>query len=436
MMLFLKKWSPVSILLFLIMASGCREDLSVNNNDQFFPLTLRTEAGNDKVQLSWDRANVSTFEKYVLVRSRSPIPVGLRPTFSSGDFEIVMQTDDPDSLSFRDDALPVVEELYYKVYVGFNDRFAESDAVKIGFDNLLIDGNGGVAKFIPGTNWIILGDEFTQTLSVVDYQTKQTLVKRSVSFTNSDNMCLDVAVENGQNVLYWWAGYNNFFKFTLPDLNQIGFWSVPFSGFSVLAGDDKIYTTQYDYNQSFTVRRKNDMSVVEAHYRTDYYTHRTLAYLDKGTNLMVEASPYRVLVYNVNSTTGSVSNLREKTTNTFSVFNRDLPVSNNGQYFIPQFDGLVYDRNLNQIGNIPLQNGGYTDAEFSQDDEYLYVLSQDFAFGGSLITKFKFPSMDLVATKRFNNVSPRVLNITGNGVIFVGNGVNGLNKVLVKKLEF
>ncbi len=425
-----------AVLLLAMLWAACKEDLVIDNSDQRFPLNLQTESGNDKVTLRWDAANVSDFEKYVLVRSRNPIPTGLRPVFSTGEFEIILQSDSVQKTAFVDQSLPIVEKLFYKLYVSFNERFVESAAMEVSFDNLLVDGNGAVIRFVRDSNWVILGDEFTGILRVVDYNTKKTKSQRSVQFTNADNMCLDVVVENGKSVLYWWAGYNNFYKFSLPELTQLGFWSVPFSGFSVLAGSgDKIFTTQYDYNQSFAVRRKTDMSVVKEHYRTDYYTHRTLAMLDKSTNRIVEASPYRIMVYNVDETNGEVTNFVEKNTNSFSVFNRDMPVSQNGQYFIPQYDGSVYDQNLNLIVQIPFQNNGYADVDFSADGQFIYVAYLDFSFGGTLIQKFKFPSLEVVGSRRFNSASPRALEAVEGGVIFVGSGVNGFNQVLVKKLD-
>ncbi len=423
-------------LLLVALIWGCKDELSIDNSDQNFPLTLQMQSGNDKVTLNWEAAHISDFEKYVIVRSRNPIPVGLRPTFSSGDFEIVFQSDLADTTSFVDEALPIVENLYYKLYIAFGDRFVESAGMKISFDNLLVDGNGAVIKFVADSNWIILGDEFSGLLKVIDYNTKQVKSQRSVQFTNADNMCLDVAVENGKSVLYWWAGYNNLFKYSLPDLTQLNFWSVPFSGFSILAGEgDQIFTTQYDYTQSFTARRKTDMSVVKEHYRTDYYTHRTLLMLDKTTNRMVEASPYRLMVYNVNATNGNVTNMVEKVTNTFSVFYRDIPVSKDGQYFVPQYDGTMYDQNLNVVLQVPFVNNGYTDIDFSPDGLYLYVVYQDFSFGGTLLQKYKFPSLEVVGTRRFTTASPRSIEAVQGGVIFVGSGVNGFNQVLVKKID-
>lgn len=423
-------------MLFAVLWVACKEDLVIDNSDQKFPLTLQTESGNDRVTLRWDAVQVSNFEKYVLVRSRNPIPSGLRPVFSTGEFEIIFQSDSIQKTEFVDQFLPIVEKVFYKLYVGFNDRFVESAAMDVSFDNLLVDGNGAVIHFVPDSNWVIIGDEFTGLLRVVDYNTKKTKAQRSVQFTNADNMCLDVVVENGKSVLYWWAGYNNFYKFSLPELTQLSSWSVPFSGFSVLAGTgDKIFTTQYDFNQSFAVRNKSDMSVVTEHYRTDYYVHRTLAMLDQSTNRIVEASPYRIMVYNVNATSGQVTNFVEKNTSTFSVFNRDIPVSKNGQYFVPQFDGSVYDQNLNLILQIPMQNNGYADVAFSPDGLFLYVAYIEFAFGGTLIQKFKFPSMEVVGSRRLNVTSPRDLEAVDGGVIFVGSGVNSLNQVLVKKLD-
>jgi len=212
---------------------------------------------------------------------------------------------------------------------------------------------------------------------------------------------------------------------------------VPFSGFSILVNDNLIYTTQYDYNQSFTPRRKTDMSVVKAHYRLDYYTHRTLAMLDKSTSRIVEASPYRILVYNVNPVTGDVTNMVEKSTNTFNVFYREMPVAKNGQYLIAQYDGSIYDQGLNLIATIPFVNNGYSDVDFSPDGQFIYATYQDFTVGnGTLIQKFTFPGMEVVASRRFNNASPRSVDAVEGGVIFVGGSINGLNQVLVKRLDF
>ena len=429
-------WNALLTLLLLAFLAACKDDLMIDNSDQNFPLDLQMETGNDKVSLRWEAVQVSNFEKYVVVRSRNPIPAGLQPVFSSSDFEIVFQSDRADSLSFVDQALPIVEKLYYKLYVGFGERFVESAAKEVLFDNLLVEGNGAVIKFVADSNWVILGDEFSGTLRVLDYSTRQVKALRSVQFTNVDNMCLDVAVENGKSVLYWWAGYNNLYKYSLPDLTQLNFWSVPYSGFSILAGPgDQIFTTQYDFTQSFAVRRKSDMSAVREYYRTDYYTHRTLLMLNQSTNRILEASPYRLLVFNVDPITGNVTNTVEKTTNTFSVFYRDIPVSKNGQYFIPQYDGNVYDQNLNTVLQVPTLNNGYVDVDFSPDGQSIYVAYQDFSFGGSLIHKYRFPSLELLGIRRFNSTFPRSLEAVSGGVIFVGSGVNGFNQVLVKKLD-
>lgn len=435
---FLKNYSGIlfSLLLLTFMA-GCKDNLVVDNSDQNFPLTLNSELGNDKVTLRWEAANVSNFEKYVVLRSRNPIPAGLRPVFSTSEQEIILQSDDIKTTEFVDESLPIVEKLYYKLYISIDDRFIESDAVVVNFDNLLVDGNGGVIKFVADSSWVILGDEFTGTLRVLNYRTKGILASKPVQFTNADNMCLDVAVENGKQVLYWWAGYNNFYKYSLPDLTQLNFWPVPFSGFSILVDDNLVYTTQYDYNQSFSPRRKTDMSVLKAHYRLDYYTHRTLAMLDKTTHRIVEASPYRILTYNVNPITGDVTNMAERSTNTFNVFYREMPVAKNGQYFIAQYDGSVYDQNLNFIATVPFVNNGYTDVDFSPDGQFIYVAYQDFTFGnGTLIQKYTFPGMASVATRRFNNATPKSVEAVEGGVIFVGGAINGLNQVLVKKLDF
>lgn len=84
----------------MLLFTTCKEDLSVDNNDKNFPVTLRFEQDGDAIHFSWDAAKVSSFEKYALIRSPNPIPPGLFPNI--GGLDNVFTSDRADSTSFTD----------------------------------------------------------------------------------------------------------------------------------------------------------------------------------------------------------------------------------------------------------------------------------------------------------------------------------------------
>jgi hypothetical protein len=420
---------------------ACRESLQVDDSDKLFPLELRLESDPDAVRLSWDPANISNFDRYVVLRSRNPIPPGLRPITGGGDPEVVFQSDDPNVTSFEDKNLPIAQQLYYKVYVGFEERFVESDNKSAAFSNLVFDGGTTHVRFVVDSNWVILGDQNAGTLQIIDYKSGTLLAKRSgVPFTSSDNMCNDVVVENGETVLYWWAGYDNLFKYKLPTLTELPRLPAFLSGFALLSiSDDVLLTAQYDFNEAVTVRRKSDFGVVRGHYRNDYFSRRSLLMLNPSSKRVLETSPYQMLIYNVNPASGTFSSVSEVNLSSFfGQFLTKTPVSRDRQYFMPLLDGKIYDQFLNEVAQLPQQfNANFVDACFAPDGTAVYGLYIDFSTGNNTrIHKFRFPSMEPLGVRNFA-ASPASIEATNdNKVMLIATIFGNGPQTLLKPLNF
>ncbi len=422
----------------MLLFTTCKEDLSVDNSDKNFPITLRYEQDGDAIHFSWDAAKVSSFEKYVLIRSANPIPPGLFPNV--GGLDNIFTSDRADSTTFTDFSPPLFQEVHYKLYVDIGDRFVESDDVAFSFDNLLINGNAAFVRFVPDSNWVVIGDDNNGRVLVVDYLHKTVFPSRpSMPFTSLDNMAVTVGYYNGAPALFWWSGFSSPFVMSLPDLGTLKSYGASVAPFSwIVSPNGRYFTTQYDFDNGFTTRQSDDFSLVKGYYRPNYYEHRTLLLLDPVENLLVEASPYQLRSFKVDATEGTVTDIAQKGTSNFSTFLQYLPASHDGQYFIPQYDGIVYDRNLNFVAQVPIaMTAGIVDCAFSQNGQYLYALSNDFQAFGSILTKYNFPAMTVAAERRLLGVQARDIEATPDGdLVFVGSNVNGTNNMFIKQLHF
>ena len=110
----------------LLLFASCEKEV-IDNTDKKFPIEISVNNKGSLSELTWTRANVSSFVEYIIVRSTDSIPSGLPPASTP----IVARIDDFEEITFVDSSTPFVEELYYKVYVDIGERFLESPSLKV-----------------------------------------------------------------------------------------------------------------------------------------------------------------------------------------------------------------------------------------------------------------------------------------------------------------
>ncbi len=434
----------LSILLLTgLLLSTCKEQIETDNTDKKFPLILRAERQGDGVKLSWDPSNVSNFDKYIVVRSFEPLPSGLRPTFQGGQFNIVHESSSQTNTSFIDNNVPIVDQIFYKIYIAFDNRFVESDNIKVEFNNFILQGNASVIRFLPDSNWVLYNDEFNTQIKLVNYETSKLISEvQPQSIIGFDNMVVEFYEKDGKTNLRWWAnlGIQNY---TLPNLSLGSNTSTEqFPGYAMAIGSgNHIYTTQYDYTNAFTVRNKNTLAIIKGYYRSEYYLRRLVTILDPATNLILETSQSNSTTFNVNSTSALLTNIKEKFVPVQAGLLAQIVISPDRQYFIRDALGEIYDRDLETNQKIPLTQSPFgstflQDASFSLDGQYVYAQVFDQSQGAISIRKFAFPSMELVGERVLSGINPKRIQAVQGGVVVVANiSTNQGNAVFIKKFE-
>jgi hypothetical protein len=353
---------------------------------------------------------------------------------------LVMSSDSLEKTSFVDASIPLAQVFYYKLYVDVGARFIESDNVKIELDNFLILGSASVVRFLVDSNWVVVGDEFNGRVSLVDYETRKLL--NIVPSQIQTSAFVEFLRKNNELKLLWWGfGTANPTEYSMPTLTQSQSYNLLYAGYSMVSNPTNglLFATQYDYNNAFTVRRQDDLSIIKSYYRNDYYYQRSLALLNPSNNQILEASNSALRTYRVTSSNGNITNNLE--TVPFSNNNpfQYIPVSPDGNHFIPFPTGDIYNQSLNVVGKLPVPfNGQYTDITFSHDGQYIYTINNDFQFGnGTLINKWAFPSLDLSIQKRISGVTPRDIQSVADGIVLVGTvNLTGTPQTLIKKYSF
>jgi hypothetical protein len=424
------------ILLPILLLCGifsCKEEIIIDNTDDGFPLTLRIEVNDETPTFSWDATRVSNFDSYTLVRSEFPIPSGQKPGF--GNTFVIMKTTNVDSLSVDDVSTPFVSELHYKLYADIGGRFIESQSVLVKQDLTKLPFSADLLHFIPDTSLVVILTANQIKLTLYDYKEKKIVSTKTIGGSvNIGDAAITDAVENGKRIIYYFNPYDKLYKFDLADFTQIKTNAVITNCFSMVSNANQVYSTHYDYDKSFSVRRITDLFTTKNTPRSNYYDRRLLVVIDQATNRIAEISPSGISAFNINASTSQASNTSNINFTSFgSQQNLNVPQSSDKKYFIPKSDGQVFNNNLEAVTQ-PLVLNSALDYTFSADGKFLYSLSLDFNFQSGIITKFNFPEMTLVSEKVIPGVSPkRIFKIDG-GVEFFGIDFNQTS-TFVKKVK-
>lgn len=424
---------------FTLLLGACSEAIQVDDTDKQFPVLLSATISNDVVTLRWDEAHVSGFESYKLVRSLTPLPPGLNPSSNGTDIRVLLNTDDPDSTSFLDDNVPLVQKAYYKLYIDIGDRLVESDNIAVNFSNFIVDAVPFFAKFHPDSSWVFIADQSSGDLIMVDYLQEKILGRQEnlVYTGNLEYASLSFDQFQGAPEAWLWTGFGNK---TLISLN-------PFSVKTTIGGNETGYslidngrgqllTTSYDYYTSLTVRDYQSFNIIQNHYRSNYYERRMLIMLDPVNERFCEISPYQLRAFNLKASDNwNLSNEQTQYTNTYSVPYLNIPVSKSRQFFMPYTTGEVYNQNLVKIGDLPfISSQEYRGFAFSDDDQFVYSLGiQSFPFA-TVVQKIRLADLSLVAIRTIDNTFPNAIKAVPGGVVVIGTTNTANNQTFIKKI--
>jgi hypothetical protein len=426
------------LLLFL----SCQKEVTVDNTDKNFPLRLNYSTFNENNQFSWTEVNVTGFQQYVLVRSSSTIPAGGTP---SGKTRVFESSNVKDTIALSTASILFDSVGYYKLYTQIDDRWLESQEIRVSNTNLVLFGAHLASTFLADSNWVLVLKQETNVttakLILVDVLKQKTYSSNSFfAVSSADQIALSIAYDNGKPEALI-STSTTLRKIALPTMAQIAQYSSFALPYSVArGGNNLIFTTNSSPTNSLNVRKNSDFSVVKSHSRGNHFEHRTLGVLDTSINLLFEVSSSRMEVFSINSTNGSI-NPGTKTLNglSFSPFLIDIAVSPDRQFFCPNTSGIIYDHGLNPIGQIPdviLGNNFLQDVVFSADGKFTYALLFDFFTGLTTLTKQSFPEFTVVSRTPINDVSPIRIGRTKDGLyLIVTDQSSGNTRFIVQQIN-
>ncbi|HMG15146.1 MAG TPA: hypothetical protein VK590_06855 [Saprospiraceae bacterium] len=417
---------------FTLLTTSCRKELEINDSDSNFAINLRRDTSSGATRFNWDKANISNFRSYILVRSKDPIPIGLTPKVGSTDVEIVGEITKRDSTEFYDSNPPLASVLHYKLYIDIGSRFIESadiiDYQKVFVFNDFFD----YINMDKDTSWAFMLNSQSGNLVVFDYA-KNTLVAEK--FLNIFSISPIVGIASGPegNDRYLFVhDYSTLYKYKLPSLelvNSIPSYSQCFSLISNRNG--LLISTNYDYNNSLNIWKQSSLTLIKGVSKPNYYENRYLILLDPTINRVAEISTYEVTAYNVNQTTGNISSSKNISING-SQANDQIVSSKDFQYFIPNLSGTVYNKDLQLVANNNFFNA--MDYCFSDDSKFLYRATVENT-GDVKLTQFSFPDMNLQDELVVTGFQLNRITYTNNSIGLFGTN-NFTGEFIFKAVKF
>jgi hypothetical protein len=341
-----------TFLLFALLCfvSGCFQDYTIDNSDNTFPVRLSLDSVNDKlVKVSWEKTNISSFKRYIVVKSATAILTGLKPNLVNvniNPFTIIAEIYDFNENTWSDSAIFPSEKAYYKVYVELDNKIIESNNIEV--DLNVYDLKGNITSLMLDKD----------SLRLI-YNTNTAL--RNFSAFNINEKKVENKADNvnffiGSNFKYA-PVYLPVFKFYLMSGSSLGSVQYPSISFSqeqnVSASNIWSMSSSSKFllinvtPQSFSSNKEcvyiyslgSTLEFKDSNLRTDPFEKRISSFIDDDT--FVEAKFGNLSLYNL-----SIAGYETKTTSInvpdLKSLSDQLTLSSDKKYMIASKDGDIY----------------------------------------------------------------------------------------------
>ena len=415
----------------LIIFSCKKENQTIKNDSLDFSVEF-TNGRN--FHLSWTKTNLSNFKNYIIVISQDSIPRNSLPNTAFPVFPFVEGIDDQEIDFFDKSFIPFAEKLYFQLFVHHGNQFFVSEQIKIEMASRQKIGIFPSKILHDSRNKsIIIYDDFKDRLTQYNYQSESVGAMLDVGLKTSGGV---VGEYNGNSELYLIDEAN-----TLIILDAVTFelkGSVPMAmgvfGIYSISTNDKGMIAMSVRNASMPVQffDRENLELLNSVDFNGYFQARGISFISKNENKGIEISNLGIDYFQVDDNGQVIDNQSLNTS--LSGFDFDkIVASPNGNYFISTNEGLIYDKNLNHVGEL-LGNptSGYADYVFSEDETTLYAIGNDIP-SEFLITKYSFPSLDILEIN-YLPFEPIKLFLENGAIYIVGKEVQ-TEQTVIQRLE-
>lgn len=378
----------------LVIWTSC-EKIEANDDDKINAMELSIEANENTITLSWTRTNVSTFERYVIIRSPEPFPEEFTaPNGITFPMEEVASIEDIDENIYDDFASVLSDKVYYRVFADIGDRFLSSGSVEADIALDVLPFQHSVATFSPELDKLYFVEDNTTQLKL---HTKNYKTNASSSWTleTINSYYFNIFMDNNttENELFISNDYNDEFKTYNPEgITYKKTYYPNYDTYSIATSPSGLICAAVDdYNGSIHIYTSGNSSPIQRHNYSTYYSVRRIASISNTDNEFVEASSNSLHHYKFSEG----GNLITHTTAAIgsSSLNPKITVSPDKQYFLAHRNGVIYNKDLSVFKSLDNQNSNifYRDFTFSENGEKLYAID---AFSQKILV-YDFPSLEL-----------------------------------------
>lgn len=402
-----------SIICLLILLPSCIKEANTTISDPKF--TLSGKLYEKGVLLTWAETSLPNFQHYIIVRSKSPLASNYVPIIESN--LVIFKTANQNFSDFVDENLPIVEDLYYTLYVDLGNRFLKSAeiTVKSGYyfwDSPAFNIN---SSYNPVLNllYVFHANNSENQLSVFDMKAREILATTTypLSFVN-DQTAFSKA-----------SGINEFYV------------GKPESGIGMICevldahtlevknsflltenfGNLKLATNHlghlcYKGIGQWKILNPSDSSLFAMH--NSVKDSDFLFNLDNDDLQFLSIGDDRMDYVKFDGT-GNVSGIEAKTLD--KILSYKMAVSPDGQTFLAYQDGSVFNKDLEKIGQLGNGEINYEIYHFSTDGSKIFAKEQN------LSTIKQYNAADLQWEKDFDfTYSINNFFIDGEDMIIVG----------------
>ncbi len=413
--------------LFIATLTSCKKE-KIDDTDQGFPIQLTAEKPGRNIVLNWTETKVSNFEHYSIVRSPNPIPDS--PTPQTGSIATI---DDYKTATFEDASFPLSEFVYYKVYAKIGDHFLFSPTVKITNNVQLLDLIANRTVFDTDNHFAYLFDGNKNSLFKYDYVAEK--IVDTLHMPGVFDVRLAVGNHGDGNELY--IAKNNEFDIDIYNADNLAYkTNIVVNGFvySIASGNnDLLYVSSDNWSNNFAVYKRSTKQLKDGDSTFGGGGDTVLKVLS-GDGLEVVSVGFSVIQKFKVSAQGIISDMQYTgLSGGFFGFIQSIAASDDGQFFIPEVIGSIFNNELELQGSLSGNSFiAFSDFAFSAGGDKIWAVQSN----PGEIQEFSFPDISL--TKRTPlNYQPFQAVRDGGDLIIVGFGTDGVSftKTIVDKIK-
>ena len=213
------KYLCFGILVYL--GIGCRKEIIIDNTDNQYPIQLTKTTDNNQTIFLWEKANITTFKKYILVGNSVELSFGIKK-INPNQMNFYREFTDINTTSHKlSGHIQTTENFYFKLYIDVGNRLIESPNVLNTMPVISFDKNYRWFTVSKSDSTIYLASSSPRAIAVVNYKNGLNLDSESesnaIEVDFQQNLLLKTK-ENNLDYLYL-IGRSAFVKFNLPQLS-------------------------------------------------------------------------------------------------------------------------------------------------------------------------------------------------------------------------